>query len=61
MTIFGKSWMCPLGMVATITVISGKKYASNGFISFGKSNGCFNVNFATDIQLITSERSERSV
>ncbi len=25
----------PLGMVATITIISGKKYASNGFISVG--------------------------
>ncbi len=39
-------------MVATITVISRKKYASNGFISVGYSNGCFNVNFSTDIQLI---------
>ncbi len=42
----------PLGMVATITVIRCKEYASNGFISVGKSNGCFNVIFATDIQLI---------
>ena len=36
-------------MVATITVTSLIKYASDGFISVGQSNGCFDVIFATDI------------